>query len=176
MSLKNLLIKVTREEATQYYINHSTYNKGDSGIDLFVLEDIEFLPGETKIIDLGIQTAVLETKTKTKKKSQEYKSYYLYPRSSLSKTPLRLANSIGIIDAGYRGNLMGAFTYHPTHDDLKRILAVGTLDCFPPYKVEKGTRLLQLCSNDLTPFDTVSVVDELNETERGQGGFGSTNK
>ena len=35
--------------------------------------------------------------------------YYMYPRSSLSKTKLRLANSVGIIDSGYRGNLIGMF-------------------------------------------------------------------
>lgn len=166
---KNLLIKIVNEDASEFYSNMPSGHKGDSGVDLYVLEDIEFLPGETKFIDLGIQTAVIN-------KKGQYKSYYLYPRSSISKTPLRLANSVGIIDAGYRGNLKGAFTYVPTNDDLSRILSVGSMDCFPPYKVARGTRLLQLCSNDLEPFKEVIIVNELNDTSRGAGGFGSTGK
>jgi dUTP pyrophosphatase len=168
MSKKTLLIKPINELACQYYIDHSTYNPGDSGVDLFVLEDIEFMPGETKFIDLGIQTEV-----KSKKKNH---SYYLFPRSSISKTPLRLANSVGIIDAGYRGNLKAAFTFVPTFQDLNRILSVGSLDCYPPYKVEKGSRLVQLCSNDLEPFHKVELVDILSNTSRGDGAFGSTGK
>ena len=52
--------------------------------------------------------------------------YYLYPRSSISKTPLRLCNSVGIIDAGYRGNIM-AFVDNIDED------------------YDLGTRLFQLC-------------------------------
>ena len=168
MSKKTLLIKPVNEVANEFYKNHSTFNPGDSGVDLFVLEDIEFMPGETKLIDLGIQTEV-----KSRKANH---SYYLFPRSSISKTPLRLANSVGIIDAGYRGNLKAAFTFVPTFQDLNRILSVGSLDCFPPYKVEKGSRLVQICSNDLEPFSKIKLVKSLSETERGEGGFGSTGK
>ena len=90
-------------------------------------------------------------------------SYYLYARSSIYKTPLILANSVGIIDAGYRGEIMGAFRYIPRSDSDEE------------YTVKRGTRLLQICSRDLSPF-SFSVVDELSETRRGEGGFGSTGK
>lgn len=172
---KLLLIKPVNHDVKVFYTNHSTYHEGDSGIDLFTPKEFTILPGETKMIDLGIQCEVryypIDTDTQ-----KEYKnlSYYLYPRSSISKTPLRMANSVGIIDSGYRGNLMAAVTYIPTNQDLQRIISVGSLDCYPPYTVEKGTRLFQICSNDLSPFTGLVLSDSLNETTRGEGGFGST--
>jgi dUTP pyrophosphatase len=86
--------------------------------------------------------------------------YYMYPRSSLSKTKLRLANSVGIIDSGYRGNLIGMFD-------------VINVD----YYAKVNDRLLQICAPGLLPIyvEIVNFENELgNETERGSGGFGST--
>ena len=86
--------------------------------------------------------------------------FYMYPRSSLSKTPLRLANSVGIIDSGYRGNLKGFFdNMYKTED----------------WVAEKHTRLVQICSPTLSPI-IVEMVDTLDDTERGDGGFGSTGR
>jgi dUTP pyrophosphatase len=92
--------------------------------------------------------------------------YFLYPRSSTgTKTPLRLANSIGIIDAGYRGNYIAAF------DNIRP----------QAFTVEKGQRLVQICPPNLTYPLRVELVDDLDfasamQTERGAGGFGSTGK
>ena len=88
--------------------------------------------------------------------------YYMYPRSSISKTPLRLANSVGVIDAGYRGNLIGMFDH------------IGKEE----FVVEKHSRLLQVCAPDLrmTHVEVVDSLLELGETMRGSGGFGSTGK
>lgn len=95
--------------------------------------------------------------------------YYMYPRSSTgSSTPLRLANSVGIIDAGYRGELMGYFNnIHPNYD----------------YPVEKYQRLLQICTPNITyPIypEFVNDPNDLNycisNNERESGGFGSTGK
>jgi dUTP pyrophosphatase len=88
----------------------------------------------------------------------------MYPRSSLSKTKLRLANSTGIIDAGYRGHLMGMF-------DL-----IGTDEL---YTIQQYDRLLQICAPGLLPIivQVVNSVEELGEqTKRGDGGFGSTGR
>jgi dUTP pyrophosphatase len=84
--------------------------------------------------------------------------YYLYPRSSISKTPLRLANSVGIIDSGYRGDIIGMF------------------DVQEDYSIEQYTRLLQICSPTLQPIHVTIVnnIEELETTARGSGGFGST--
>lgn len=85
-------------------------------------------------------------------------SYQLVPRSSISKTPLRMSNSIGIIDSSYRGELI--FCVDNQSDDDFTVLA--------------GQRLCQLVFPALEPLSRVFVVDELSESERGAGGFGST--
>lgn len=83
----------------------------------------------------------------------------LVPRSSMSKTPLRCANSVGIIDADYRGEL--SITYE-------------NVSC-SDYTIFRGNRIGQLI---IVPVAMVDVVecDELSETERGAGGYGSTGK
>jgi hypothetical protein len=99
--------------------------------------------------------------------------YYMYPRSSLSKTQLRLANSVGIIDAGYRGHLMGMF------DVVNIDSSTSTQDKDADYFGKKFERYLQICAPGLVPIivEIVNVKDELGEqTERGDGGFGSTGR
>jgi hypothetical protein len=93
--------------------------------------------------------------------------FYVYPRSSLSKTPLRLANHVGIIDAGYRNNLIGLFDviYSTEEEDHVEYFV-------PPY-----SRLLQICAPGLVPIyvELVETEEELGmKTERGFGGIGST--
>jgi dUTPase len=86
------------------------------------------------------------------------KPYMVFPRSSMgSKTPLRLANSIGLIDKDYRGSL--------------KLIIDNISD--QDYTVERGTRLVQIVSFNGEPFD-VDIVNELSETVRGSGGLGST--
>lgn len=89
-------------------------------------------------------------------------SFYLYPRSSTgTKTPLRLANSVGIIDSGYRGPLITAF------DNLKN----------KEFNIQDKQRLAQVCSPDISyPIYAILIDNEedLGKTKRGGGGFGST--
>lgn len=94
--------------------------------------------------------------------------YTMYPRSSLSKTPLRMANSVGVIDSGYRGPLLGAF------DVLGNLNTLGLGELL----VEEKQRLVQICHPGLEPFRVVLVdrLDDLGTTCRGKGGFGSTGK
>jgi dUTP pyrophosphatase len=88
--------------------------------------------------------------------------FYLYPRSSTgSKTPLRLSNSVGIIDSGYRGPLIAMF------DNWK----------LEEYEIQENQRLVQLCPPDISNPMYIILVDteeELGKTNRGSGGFGST--
>ena len=81
----------------------------------------------------------------------------VFPRSSISKTGLSLKNSIGVIDNGYRGEIILKFRQHGSLTNL--------------YKV--GDRVAQLM---IIPFQqhTFEEVNELSETERGSGGFGSS--
>ena len=83
----------------------------------------------------------------------------LVPRSSMSKTPLRCANSVGIIDADYRGELSVAYENVSCND----------------YTIFRGDRIAQLIILPIVMADVVEV-DELSETERGAGGYGSTGK
>jgi len=100
----------------------------------------------------------------------KYTGYYMYPRSSLSKTRLRLANSIGIIDSGYRGNLIGMFDCFSAG---KQSLCETEYD----YVVKPFEKLVQICAPDLRPIfvELVETEEELSSaTLRGEGGFGST--
>ena len=94
--------------------------------------------------------------------------FYLHPRSSLSGTPLRLANSTGIIDSGYRGHLVGKF------DCLK-----NNYNNYNNYVVNRYDKLLQIVAPGMIPI-FVYIVDNKEElgleTDRGAGGFGSTGK
>ena len=149
----HLLIKIDNDSLKLQYQNHSTYHEGDSGLDLFCPETITILPGETEKINLQIQCEALnESRNKNI-------SYYLYPRSSIIKTPLRLSNSVGIIDAGYRGNIIACV------DNIK----------VEPFTIDAGTRLFQICGPTLSNI-TFELTDALSNTSRGDGGFGSTNE
>ena len=134
----------------------------DSGLDLPCPETITIPAGETRIIDLGVKAEAFTYSASHGISAAKPKAaaYYIYPRSSISKTPLRLANSIGIIDSGYRGNLMLAL------DNIKNV----------DYTIEAGQRLAQLCSHDLKPIRFSFTREKFSKTTRGAGGFGSTGK
>jgi len=139
-------IKPFSDEVAQNYKNHGHFHHGDAGLDLFVIDDVIFKPGETRMIHFQISC-----------ESEGNVPYFLIPRSSISKTPLRMSNSIGLIDGGYRGEIMASC------DNIKPV----------EYTVNKGKRLFQLVSIDGSPIEFV-MVDELESTSRGDGGFGST--
>lgn len=144
----HLKIKPFNDTVRSFYEDHGYFHDGDAGIDLFVIEEQTIKAGETTRIRLGIAC-----------ENTENKPYLLMPRSSIAKTPLRQCNSIGLIDAGYRGEIMAAV------DNIKN----------ETYTVEKGQRLFQLVAMDGSPIH-FQLVDELTETTRGEGGFGSTGK
>ncbi|KAF4735358.1 hypothetical protein FOZ62_027518 [Perkinsus olseni] len=89
-------------KAAENYSSHKTFHAGDSGFDLFVVKEQTIQPGETAFIKLGIKAAAFDGKDGTGL------SWLLMARSSISKTPLRLSNSIGLIDQGYRGEIIAA--------------------------------------------------------------------
>jgi len=160
-----LKIKVLNPELEDLYKNPNHFHQGDSGFDLFTPEDVVVKLGETKFIDLQIQCEMTNS-------DSENIGYQLYPRSSISKTPLMLHNSVGIIDAGYRGNIKAAVRYIPTERDLLAITKTDSCN-YPNYTIKKGTRLFQLCKFTGEPFK-IKLVNELSDSSRGSGGFGST--
>ncbi|KAF8822134.1 dUTP pyrophosphatase [Cardiosporidium cionae] len=190
-------------------------HKGDSGLDLFVVEDQTIQPGETAFVKLGIKVAAYRESNnlvpvshdenlthwgdEDRQKNLQPMSWLLMPRSSIAKTPLRLANSmfnqndefelefgqkfhcrlnsisealympqrkkflccfkVGLIDAGYRGEVMAAVDNIKSH----------------PHTLRVGDKIVQAVSfgGDALNFELVYTLDT---TMRGEGGFGSTNK
>ena len=127
----------------------------DAGFDLFVPQNqsINRISWANKL-NMGVKTSMTFKKQPT--------SYYLYSRSSTPiKTPLRLANSVGIIDSGYTGHIIALF------DNIQQI----------EYIVKKNDRLVQICSPNITYPIEVELINHDSEflpTLRGTGGFGST--
>ena len=139
----------------------------DSGFDLYVPEDVAFTQEfESKFIDMKVKVEMIQCDVTNDDSNKYPTGFHLYARSSISKTPLMLANHVGIIDSGYRGSIIGAFRWlHMREDPL----------AFERYVVEKGTRLLQICHPTLCPVYVMVVPEsQLSSTERGAGGFGST--
>jgi dUTP pyrophosphatase len=158
-----LRIKCDDPELRELYTTAAHAHEGDSGIDIFVPEDIAFdWSHEVKFVSHKIQCKLIRNSDGMPV------SYWLVPRSSIAKTPLMLANSVGLIDAGYRGDIIAALRYFPNtsyySDGVIRYLR---------YDLKKHTRLVQICAPDLKPI-RVELVDTLDETARGGGGFGST--
>ena len=143
----------TNDYTKEYYTGQVTqYHAGDAGVDLIIPSDIMIYRNSTKLIDLGIKCEAFDD-------DGNPLSYYLRTRSSIYKTPMRLANAVGVIDSGYRGNIKAAL------DNIRD----------EEYTIKKGSRLVEICSPTLSPI-TVCIVDNVSETDRGEGGFGSTGK
>ena len=152
--MTTFLIKFADQHKT--YLNslyNISHNYGsDCGIDLYMPEDITIEPYETKMIDLGIKAEYLS-------EDGTYLGYQLYPRSSIYKTKIRLANSVGIIDPEYRGYLK---------------VVVDNISDKPQYLL-KGNRYFQVVFVRMDKPNKVEIVDEVSITTRNEKGFGSTN-
>lgn len=150
----NLIVNFVTDDEDIIDLYKKQINKNnDSGFDLFVSQDIYFYPNTTKLVPLGIRCC-----------PKFNSGYYLYPRSSIYKTPFRLANSVGIIDMNYRGEIMAAIDCVNNKDNQSEII------------LKKGTRICQLCHPSLQPMNIIFVNDFsiYENTNRGTGGFGST--
>jgi len=122
-----------------------TYAKpGDAGMDLTAVS-IEKDAYGNAVIHTGLAVEIPEGYVGL-----------VFPRSSISKYDMHLRNSVGVIDSGYRGEIMLKFSF----------LEDGNL-------YQMGDKVAQLI---ILPYPQITFeeVDELSETERGEGGFGST--
>jgi dUTP pyrophosphatase len=121
---------------------------GDAGLDLRSAIDVEVKPGERALVATGIAIAI-----------PEGHAGLVLPRSGLaSRHGLTMANAPGLIDAGYRGEV---------------ICAVVNLDRDSAVMIRRGDRIAQLVLITIPDVEP-AVVDELPPTSRGDGGFGST--
>lgn len=152
-----LLVKQLGQTDLGYQVR--TNHPDDAGMDLYVPNEVVCAPGKVTFIHHQVACEMVSNKYDEflKRYVDNNVSYFLVPRSSISKTPLIMANSIGIIDTGYRGEIIAA-VYNMSSKD---------------YTVSSGTRLFQIVAPSLEPF-RVKLVDELSQTNRNAGGFGST--
>ena len=121
---------------------------GDAGLDLASCERVELGPGERALVGTGLAVAI-----------PEGYAGFVQPRSGLAaRHGLTVVNSPGLVDSGYRGELL--------------INLINT-DTREPFVVEPGMRIAQLVVVPVPEVELVEV-DELPETERGVRGFGST--
>lgn len=124
-------------------------HKTDAGADLFASEEIVLKPHETKIIPTGLKLEI----------PAGYECQ-VRPRSGLSlKTPLRVANAPGTVDSDYRG-LLGVVMQN-----------TGGVS----YTIKQGDKIAQLLIAP-TPMMDFEETDTLSETDRGEKGYGSTDK
>lgn len=127
----------------------------DSGFDILVPKTQTLQPN----IQVHFASQMVDFEIKTEMQfGGNPSAFYIYPRSSISKTLLMLANHTGIIDSGYRGNIKGAFR---------------NLDPNHAFVMETYSRILQICHPSLCKI-RVFLKDFVTETSRGEGGFGST--
>ena len=158
----------------------------DAGFDLYNTESIVSKSSQSILVDYKIQCAMKVCINGI----ERYIGYYLYCRSSTgSKTPLRLSNSVGIIDSGYRGNIKACFDninnsdtndFDINNSDINNSdinnsdIIVGSND----FVLKQGERYTQLCPPNLEYPMKVVIVDNISElgkeTIRGDGGFGSS--
>jgi dUTP pyrophosphatase len=155
--LKNMYLDAQKKHNLSLLEEPHFFN---AGFDLFLPEEQTFTSDSINKASFKVKCSAQIVNLHSDDNRQFYTGYYMYPRSSLSKTQLRLANNTGIIDAGYRGPLIGMF------------------DCLTnEYIVSGFTRLLQVCAPGLMPI-YVKVIDSISElgpdTSRGEGGIGST--
>lgn len=121
---------------------------GDAGLDLRANEDVTLAPHERRPISTGLAVAI-----------PEGFAGFVQPRSGLAlKQGLSMANTPGLVDSHYRGEL--------------KVCAVN-LDDEHPISIERGERIAQLVIQRV-PTVRLVEVDELDETDRGAGGFGSS--
>jgi len=130
----------------------------DSGFDIPMSESIIDYSCPIHIFDLEIVVAATDA-------SGNPTPCLLIPRSSLSSSPFRLGNSIGLIDSGYRGKVKA------------KVDVLSDIEL--PFPIQEGTRYFQICQHNFLPWNHVTIVQFPEDLpvpldNRGAGGFGST--
>ena len=147
--------------------------EGDAGVDLYFPKEVN-VPAKSLglIVPLGIKGEMVQSVSNhlTDNIPKEMlegmfggaiqdknMSYIVSPRSSISKTPFRMSNCIGIMDSGYRGEFKVPIDNLSDED----------------FVIEKHTRLFQVTNPTLGSIE-LEIVNKLSDSQRGEGGFGST--
>ena len=140
------------KQHARYNFTIAQFENLNAGFDLVTAEDFVGRPGQPYLLNLGVKAMMLS------KYSQEPVHYWLAPRSSIFKTGHIMANSLGVIDITYRG--------------LLKAPVVALTENTAGFKA--GDRHFQILAPDMGWISEVRITNKLPETERGEGGFGST--
>ena len=143
-------MKLTFKKLDPNAVIPSRATPGSAGLDLCACLDspVVLAPGEIKMIPIGI----------TAQPDSDDIALLIYPRSGLSsKFGVSLANCVGVVDSDYRGAWFVPLINHGS----------------APFTVEHGMRVAQMIPTRIL-MPEIEVSDELTETERGSGGFGSS--
>lgn len=174
------------EEGKEFYTRTIQRDNQNAGFDLFVAKEVQCEAGKVSLLDLGCKARMVKVHAD---EIEEDVHFWLAPRSSIWKSGVTQANSLGIIDKSYRGPLMGAVVpiYKPSGywsqlssgDGPKTgsyiWMNCDSRDTGSPL-IEKGQRLFQILAPDMGWIQEVRIVESLSETQRGEGGFGSSGR
>lgn len=151
-------------------------NKEDSAYDIFAVSDPEIVGEKTDLFGKFFYNIdYIQYRTGLFIEPDKKWGIIVSPRSSNSKFNLLLANSIGTIDNPYRGEILIRYKYvfQPEDLSIQDGKIVGRINLDKIYK--KGDRVAQMKVEKVTDIDFI-IVNKLSETERGNGGHGSTGK
>lgn len=160
MSTYTLNLYCNEPRIAEQYRSWKPAHEGDVGFNVLFVSNVTV---PAKAISFEIKLGIFcDLRAEGAQSSAKSSAFFLYPRSSMGKnTPLRLCNSVGIIDAGYRGEIT---VYVDNVSDAAIHLFAGK-------------SLFQICTPELSQNLTCKVVDSLEilaPTTRGEAGFGST--
>lgn len=172
----HLFIYTNNQELKSLYENGRLNHSDDSGLDLFCPSEMNINKNSKVKINFSIKCEMIYYDDDVYPRymfqlsniTNMFKNvpFMLFPRSSISKTPLQMANSVGLIDKNYRGDLMSYVRHSEPwlEEDF--------------YHIKQFDRLFQIVAFNGEPFTYSLLYNEghLSRTARGGDGFGSTNK
>lgn len=163
----NIPLKIGFKRLSENAVIPTKAHVSDSGYDLYAAQDVVIAPGETVVIPTDIAVVLPENHEGV-----------VRPRSGItSRTSLRI--QLGSIDNSYRGNIgiivdnISAFDHdlEPFYTDIS-VDSVGFANM--NYEIKRGDKIAQLVVQQLPQTIAVEITDELDSTERGGRGFGSS--
>jgi deoxyuridine 5'-triphosphate nucleotidohydrolase len=155
-----LELELVDKEKPLGYRNILERTDDNAGYDLYCASPRHNHP-IVDLIPLGVKARLVKINAQTNVEEESH--YWLVPRSSIFKTGLMMANSLGVIDKTYRGELKAPTLVHHATDEIWNL-------------AKEGDRLFQIVAPDMGWIREVRIVDSLPTTVRGAGGFGSTGK
>lgn len=169
--MEKLLIKKTEEALFERATD------GDAGFDVVAVSEPKIV-GQEVIENMGFYRNVsyIEYRTGIFLEPSNREFFLAYARSSISKTNLVLANSVGVIDYGYRGEVLLRFKYIFQPEDYTFGSPSDGAKVRSSMIYQKGDKIAQLVPTKLLRVKNIVEVATLSDSDRGDGGFGSTGK